>query len=230
MDNRNDTSSWKQDSRSYGERLRNVLPKSGAGQVGNRWLDAIGANTPDANANAVLMAQDILQRARKDYAFPRLPPAPSGLPDLDGAVVLGKKMDESRGARGAPSAFDLKNWGRVKVWVYAVELREYDAASRLRILLWAWALFDRANASMVPHLRDQQLALAMFVYEQYGLRVGERLPIYFDDHYALLRLHCVRFDHCAFEYRFGRKKPLPKTADPGPDEAPPPDDDDAPGW
>lgn len=205
-----------------------LMPKNLASLRGNAWTRGIGATTDDMTVNGVLMAQDIMRRAAKDYAYPKLPPAPHGIPNLDDAVTLGKKMDDSRGSRGAPSAFDVKNWGRVKVWVYAVELREYDAAARLRVLLWAWAMLDRAGPATHPDINEQQVWLAAFIAEHYGLRVGSKLPMYFDDHYALLRLHCIRLDHCAYEYRFGRK-PRPKS-DPGSEDAPPPSDDDQPGW
>lgn len=182
------------------------------------WTKRIGADTDDPEHNAFAMAEDMrVNQMHQRLLRPVLPERPALIPATDEEVVgLLQK-----GERDNVSPIDRKLITVICRWRNAVEAAEYEAAERLRALLWTITLYQRCDQGR-PEVRAGIEGVAAFVRRNYGV---EAVPIPKEygrngvDH-RLVNL-TTQWDVCSFAVRRGRfpkgRDDVAEAADPGAD-------------
>lgn len=179
------------------------------------WTRKIGANTEDPAANGWLMAEDMRRGMHQHLLRPTAPDRPAMIPSTDEEVVdLIQKT-----SKDTASMVDKKLASVVARWRYAVERSEYEAAERLRQLIWTITLYQRCDEGR-PEVRSGIEEVSAFIRRNYGLTIPPIPPEYRGGigNHRLLEL-VVRWDVCSFAVRRGRfaasKSEETSDADPG---------------
>jgi len=164
------------------------------------WTRKIGATTDDPVQNGFLMAEDIRRGMNQNLLRPTAPDRPAMIPSTDEEVVdlLQKTSTDTA------SMIDKKLASVVARWRYAVERSEYEAAERLRMLIWTITLYQRGDEGR-PEVRSGIEEVSAFIRRNYGLTIPPIPPEYvcgFGNH-RLVEL-VARWDLCSFAVRRGR--------------------------
>lgn len=182
-----------------GELLVDGMPSRGEDSsdvMATELMQRFGAGV-DARKNRIGMVLWMAANLEKHYLRPVPPDRPKALPDNDEIFGLHRRFRAPR-----PLKLDIANGTLFGAWRSRVEKAEYEAAHRLRLLIWAAIVLNDARKQH-PELKDERDKILAFIERVYGLKVPPVPPEY---PWHLIRF-TTRFDVLPWETREGRKKP-----------------------
>lgn len=183
------------------------------------WTRRLGADTDDPEHNAFAMAEDMRAGMNAHHLRPVLPERPALIPSSDEEVVNLLR----KGERDSVSPIDRKLITTICRWRFAVERAEYEAAERLRALIWTITLYQRCDEAR-PEVRNGIADVSAFIRRNYGVECPPIPPEFGHGGigHRLIEL-TTQWEVCSFAVRRGHfpkgaGEGLPEAADPGDDE------------